>query len=403
MDKNISTSAATAKEAAPRKRGGFFGGVLKHISKLFNDSAPSASSSKSVVSSGKVDVAASPTRKLYDRKLVNNLVFRLHKKEFEIQRIQEEIIFLTAVFDIMSDAGIIANTTGKILKYNEAAQDIFGIDASVAIDYDIFRLLNDRTKPNENIVDWRRHDSADSLSYRTMANGLLPKITSEPALKFSREMITNDNGIRKQRVLVVRNDDKVIPALLTVQFLRNKKLKPLGIVAILDAEKRIDAMTTLHNRRHFDEKIREEYEHLKRGYWQTLSLLMVDIDHFKSINDECGHSIGDEVLHRVGKILAAHTRSNDIPCRYGGEEFAVILPATDENGAAQIAERIRERVAKILVPAPGGIDVTVTASVGIGTHYSNEPKSYPLLVNDADQALYRAKESGRNKVVVFKK
>ena len=163
-----------------------------------------------------------------------------------------------------------------------------------------------------------------------------------------------------------------------------------------------DALTGLSNRRLFDYALAREFKQVKRS-GKPLSLLFVDIDFFKKINDQYGHSAGDMVLAELGAQLAASFRGTDIIARYGGEEFAVILPETDRQGAMMIAERLREDVAGRKFTS-GGLDFSVTVSVGIATYYAGSENEFPnmeTLVWAADQALYRAKELGRNLTIVW--
>jgi diguanylate cyclase (GGDEF)-like protein len=125
-----------------------------------------------------------------------------------------------------------------------------------------------------------------------------------------------------------------------------------------------------------------------------VSLMMIDIDDFKAINDQCGHQEGDRVLTAMGKIIAETIRETDSSCRYGGEEFAVILPATDVQEAGVLAERLRARVAQAL---PSGRAITV--SIGVASCAQNVCTAQEL-VRQADEALYRAKAEGKNRVVV---
>jgi diguanylate cyclase (GGDEF)-like protein len=160
---------------------------------------------------------------------------------------------------------------------------------------------------------------------------------------------------------------------------------------------RVDALTGLSNRAAFDERLMEEIESASRSL-APLSLLLLDLDHFKSINDTYGHPFGDHVLQRVGETLPKVVRPTDCACRYGGEELAVILGATALDGALMVAERIRAAIEQIEL-APRGKRVVVTASVGVAesTLLSRRAAlSGTALVAAADAALYEAKRAGRN-------
>ena len=135
-----------------------------------------------------------------------------------------------------------------------------------------------------------------------------------------------------------------------------------------------------------------------RRYGSTFALLMMDLDYLKSINDRLGHVAGDQYLRRVGEVIRETIRGADVPCRYGGEEFCVLLPETEPEGANIMAERIRVAVSQMEVQA-GGSTTRATMSVGVACYPSDYPGSTQGLIDRADQALYAAKQAGRNRVM----
>lgn len=168
-----------------------------------------------------------------------------------------------------------------------------------------------------------------------------------------------------------------------------------------------DALTKIYSRGHFDLQLAQEIERTRRRRLdqatvqagKNLSLLMIDIDHFKEFNDHYGHPLGDDALRGIAQAIRAATRTSDVVARYGGEEFAVILPETEAPEATRIAERIRERVAALDLGATVPAGVRITVSLGVA-NYPQHASDGLALVREADKALYRAKEAGRNKVVV---
>jgi len=154
-----------------------------------------------------------------------------------------------------------------------------------------------------------------------------------------------------------------------------------------------DALTGLSNRRAFDAMLAREIDRSQRT-GQSVSLLLLDIDHFKLLNDTHGHQVGDEVLRELGALLKRRTRQMDMPARYGGEEFVVILPGCDEDIAFDIAERFRQAIAEAPTPVP------ITVSIGVGT-CPVDATDAPGLIKAADSALYASKEAGRNRVTVY--
>lgn len=156
-----------------------------------------------------------------------------------------------------------------------------------------------------------------------------------------------------------------------------------------------DGLTGLRNRTYLDQRLASEVSSARRGD-RPLSCIMADLDHFKRINDEHGHPFGDEVLRGAGKVFQLAMRAEDLLCRYGGEEFTVLLPGTPLDAACAVAERMREALNAIPF-ARNGNAVAVTGSFGVAA-LSPEPDPQDLL-RRTDRALYRAKATGRNVVV----
>ena len=160
-----------------------------------------------------------------------------------------------------------------------------------------------------------------------------------------------------------------------------------------------DSLTGAFNRRYFEQTLQAEVARHER-YGDELSMLILDIDHFKNINDTFGHLKGDEVLRAVVGIITETVRQTDYCIRYGGEEFVVLLPHTSSRNAAWLAERLRKRIQKLSFRV-GKDGFGITASIGVASIPVGERKEGSILTNEADQALYQAKNSGRNKVMVF--
>lgn len=156
-----------------------------------------------------------------------------------------------------------------------------------------------------------------------------------------------------------------------------------------------DPLTRVSNRRRLESDLKSEVARSLR-YGHPLSLVMVDIDHFKAVNDDFGHQTGDEVLKQVAAALTADRRETDSVYRFGGEEFAVLLRETDDVGAAEVAERLRNRIPRLVAQA--NVSREVTASLGVAT-VGGRIVSPEQLVAAADKALYQAKKRGRNRVV----
>ncbi len=162
----------------------------------------------------------------------------------------------------------------------------------------------------------------------------------------------------------------------------------------------VDALTGIANRRRFEETLAREWRRATRD-GLSLSLVMIDIDYFKDFNDALGHQVGDQCLRRVaGEIREALTRPGDLVARYGGEEFAAVLPSTPSRGAAAVAEVLRLRVESMATRHPRAPSGIVTISLGVATASPGDASSPESLVAMADEALYRAKRAGKNRVEV---
>lgn len=158
-----------------------------------------------------------------------------------------------------------------------------------------------------------------------------------------------------------------------------------------------DPLTDLYNRRHLEISLQRELARAQRHAY-GVSLLILDVDHFKDFNDSNGHEAGDAVLREVAHVLKRHTRAEDIACRYGGDEFLLVLPSCTLDDAYAKAEAIREAIAQLRVFTHGNALPRITASVGLAGH-PHDGERVEDLVSCADGALYRAKESGRNRIV----
>ncbi|HNW36400.1 MAG TPA: GGDEF domain-containing protein, partial [Candidatus Ozemobacteraceae bacterium] len=156
-----------------------------------------------------------------------------------------------------------------------------------------------------------------------------------------------------------------------------------------------DGMTHLYLHRYFKQRLFDEVKRAAR-FNRSLALIMIDVDHFKIFNDTYGHQTGDEVLKRVAAIMRKAVRTHDLPVRYGGEEFALVLPETDMTGAMAVAERVRRAIEMDFLEA-GGKTIKFTASLGVAV-FPDSALEMDDLIKAADVALYKSKESGRNRV-----
>jgi diguanylate cyclase (GGDEF)-like protein len=209
------------------------------------------------------------------------------------------------------------------------------------------------------------------------------------------------------------HDDEVLARIVTHLKIRNlqKQLEEKNTALEgeinrrreAEAELRIkavtDPLTNIYNRRYFFELATKEFSRSRRE-GETFSIIMIDIDYFKNVNDSYGHLIGDQTLIRFSEICLANIREYDILARYGGEEFVILLPQTDADQALALAERLRDSVEKTPLEF-GEIIVSITASFGISGSNKDMPLALDKILDRADQALYWSKKAGRNRISVW--
>jgi diguanylate cyclase (GGDEF)-like protein len=227
--------------------------------------------------------------------------------------------------------------------------------------------------------------------------------------------IRRDDRLQQTPVIMVTSQNQLEEKLVTFEhgahdFL-TKPYHPAELVArtrvmlrlraqmrAIEQQAILDPLTGLYNQNYLNGAVKRELKRCQR-YNLNLSCLMIDVDHFKSINDTHGHLIGDEVLRGVGKILQATLRGYDFAVRYGGDEFLVILAQNNPLGAVYVAERIREMIQNHTLSAAKASPASVTVSIGVASLVGGAASAPNVLIEAADQALYEAKRQGRNRVV----
>ncbi len=206
---------------------------------------------------------------------------------------------------------------------------------------------------------------------------------------------TRVNGMKVESMPLLEGD------ILTVGDIMLKMLGPRSpenaLVAALHDQATRDTMTSLANRRFFRAAMEREFAGAQRG--RSVALLVIDVDHFKLINDKWGHPIGDRVLIAVSKLMVDRVRTSDLVGRIGGEEFAVLLPDSGMEEGAKVAEVLREALAALLIEE-GDQRIPVTVSVGVAIASLGSDVSADVLYSRADAALYESKRTGRNKVTL---
>jgi diguanylate cyclase (GGDEF)-like protein/PAS domain S-box-containing protein len=324
--------------------------------------------------------------KMYSPLIVDELIEKLRRQN-------GQLAFLGSVFKSTSDAVVVADLTGKITMFNKGAENIFELDESMALGDNLFRLCTEST-PDGPVISRMLVENKRIENLRSELVGIMGKRTQ---VLLTVNFVEDEDG-QPVAIVAVIKDNSQLEKLLSEVTQKKEEVERLYV----EVEKLsvTDEKTGLYNSRYFQRQIADEYERMKRGHMAELSLIVIDIDHFKKFNDTYGHQTGDDVLKAVAEVLKRTVRKIDVPARFGGEEFMVILPATGREGALRLAERIRVAVAELKVPVQGKGNVSVTISLGVRTH-SPKDSTVGMFIHEADEAMYRAKQSGRNRTIAF--
>ena len=284
--------------------------------------------------------------------------------------------FLIDLLSSMSDAAILAKFgTGQLVHANEAAIDMLEVGESEIRSLDLFSLFGECFRSH--------HYSLEAV------------------------MIKQGGRVRNMRVEITGCHDKKTPALVTVDLVHDEEQKQMFLVTIKDNTEAelltyTDPLTGVYNRRYFDFRSQEEHSRLVRGQPEVLSMLFLDIDFFGQFNKEYGHRFGDTVLRAVAQAMKESARLSDIVCRYGGEEFVIILTGTDANGSLIFADRLRRKIECLRVQHPETkVEYSVTVTIGVSTHRTGHFSTVEQITGEANAAMLEAKRRGRNQILSF--
>jgi len=301
---------------------------------------------------------------------------------------------LEGVLAAVNLGAIVVDGDCRIVLWNRWMERYTGVPASETIGRDFFSLHED--------LRGKRIDSAITQALRSNFPSVLSQTLNKSPFPLYADAAARSRDERMQQALAVTPVDVagagrhclIQISDVSIAVGREKLLRDQAMV--LRSQTFSDGLTGIANRRHFDVAIDKELRRAKR-YGNALSLLMIDIDHFKPYNDHYGHQQGDQCLIKVASALSGMLqRSTDLLARYGGEEFAIILPDTDAQAAHMLAETVRARVIALDLPHDQSPGRLVTVSVGIATMNASDQYDVPGLINAADRALYAAKRAGRN-------
>lgn len=272
------------------------------------------------------------------------------------------------IFNSMRDAVLVVDTYDRLIDFNHAAEAMFPVLSQRNLGTPLLPLLDGAQSLAGTII--RGADKAEIVIGSEMAEHYQVRIW--PLYSSS-----NPEARQMGRAVVLAN--------VTAQVQLREELR---------SRAETDPLTGIANRRRFNQALGVECNRFTRGH-ACFSLLMIDLDYFKDVNDRYGHAAGDEVLRQVAQILLTTLRSTDMVARYGGEEFAVLLTETRIEGAVVIAERIRAAVEERALEVEGN-QISLTLSIGVTSHNGEESETAERLLKRADDALYRAKAAGRN-------
>ncbi len=291
-------------------------------------------------------------------------VFR--KRMFDLQPIARR-----EVFSLMSDGALVLDTDERVVDINPAAVTLFGFSEEEAIGQYVEELFSDDPILTGHLKESGTH---------------MVSIVSKGEIRFyslSNSKISDRRGLSMGRIVVLRD--------MTEQKILEKKL---------EIQAGTDSLTGVLNRRHFTELAEKEQARSHRK-GSSLALLLLDVDHFKGINDNYGHHTGDRVLKALTESCTQCLRESDLLGRWGGEEFIILLPETELDTAAIVAQRLREKVMKMRLPVSeeneSGESIGITISLGL-TVVRADDASLDEAFKRADKALYRSKQEGRNRV-----
>lgn len=291
------------------------------------------------------------------------------------QRIESNERRLRAVLATANDAVIVINQQGRVEEFNPAAERLFGYGTDEILGTPLTRLMSEE--------DGERHDSyvaaAEYMQPHLMARGREIHGRHRDGSLFPVEVTIGRTLIEGRTVFVGVLRD------ITERKAMERRLTELATH---------DSLTGVENRHAIMTALEQAVSQAER-YLRPLSVLMIDADHFKNINDRHGHQVGDQVLIHLTAALTGCLRQSDRLGRIGGEEFIAVLPETGGERATQVAERLRAAVAESVLPLPGGQELRFTVSIGIAASADGCTRAAHLL-EEADRALYAAKAAGRN-------
>jgi diguanylate cyclase (GGDEF)-like protein/PAS domain S-box-containing protein len=303
------------------------------------------------------------------------------------------------LFDAEADAVLlIDNETGQILEANQAAITLYGYTQD-----ELLSMRNtDLSYEPDQTQQVTRSSPIDPDTVISVSNRLHKKKDGNvfPVDISGRFFIWHDHPVHIAAIRDITERKKAEDAMLQSQEQLKSRLDHIQSLQDKLREQAIrDPLTGLFNRRYMEETLQREMAQAKRAQ-ENIGLIMIDLDHFKIFNDTMGHTNGDLVLQQLGKLLNRYVRQGDIACRYGGEEFLLILPGASSENTLLRAEEFRKMFETLPIEIDEVYQAYVTLSAGVAT-YPKDGETRDDILSNVDQALYRAKNQGRNRVVAY--
>ena len=297
----------------------------------------------------------------------------------------------SALINSMTDGVVVLDEQDRIVEMNPAAGKFLGITPGQAAGRGAKQILSawrETTRPFWNQSEVRTEIVVTQDIPRTIDLNVTP-LTDRKKRTTGRVLVFRDITRRKQDEAILKDTNKELNGQLNeIRTLRDQ---------LRDQATR-DPLTNLYNRRYLEEMLLQELARASRENY-PIGVIMMDIDRFKRVNDTCGHKAGDEVLQALAALIISHIRRFDAACRFGGEEFVIVMPRLPGEMARERAEFLRKEFANMPLPC-ADMKTSPTLSIGLAS-YPLDGNDSEQLLNAADQALYAAKSSGRNRVVVY--
>ncbi len=316
-----------------------------------------------------VEVTLVPVDTVQGRAVLASVIDLRQRKDLENQ-LREERDFSEATIDSLPGLFYLLDREGRFLRWNRNLEHVVGTTAEELLQLQAWSLFGD--------PDAERIRDAIEMVFREGAHEIDAELNVRRGLPVPYHFTGRRVELAGQECLTGAGID-----------ISNRK----ALENRLRYQANHDSLTGLVNRHHFEELLTQEFARSQRS-GTPFSVVMMDIDHFKSVNDHFGHPTGDQVLRRFAESQQARTRTSDIFARWGGEEFVLLLPETELAGAASLAEAVRARVAETPMPGPGRITVSLAVAA------NRDGESAHGLLKRLDEALYEAKNRGRNRVVI---